>query len=161
MHVQNRMNSLWDICIFLGLVPKESDCIYVVRRQRVKLPSLSSSVALLPCRASAKGNLKVLHRPPHWSSMSSHSCHSSWRYSGPVLHTNLSPSCKREKKLEWRKKKRSMNLLIESGASCRFNPINLACTKVPCRFILCFKLRHSQTRRESPFSLILLIATCG
>ena len=27
MHVQNLMNSLWDIRIFLGLVPKESLCI--------------------------------------------------------------------------------------------------------------------------------------
>ena len=27
MHVQNQMNSLWDIRIFLGLVPKESHCI--------------------------------------------------------------------------------------------------------------------------------------
>ena len=27
MHVQNLMNSLWDIHIFLGLVPKESHCI--------------------------------------------------------------------------------------------------------------------------------------
>ena len=27
MHVQNLMNSLWDIRIFLGLVPKESPCI--------------------------------------------------------------------------------------------------------------------------------------
>ena len=27
MHVQNLMNSLWDIRIFLGLVPKESHCI--------------------------------------------------------------------------------------------------------------------------------------
>ena len=27
MHVQNLMNSLWDIGIFLGLVPKESPCI--------------------------------------------------------------------------------------------------------------------------------------
>ena len=26
MHVQNLMNSLWDIRIFLGLVPKESPC---------------------------------------------------------------------------------------------------------------------------------------
>ena len=26
MHVQNLMNSLWDIRIFLGLVPKESHC---------------------------------------------------------------------------------------------------------------------------------------
>jgi len=29
MHVQNLMNSLWDIRIFLGLVPKESHCISV------------------------------------------------------------------------------------------------------------------------------------
>ena len=28
MHVQNLMNSLWDIRIFLGLVPKESPCVY-------------------------------------------------------------------------------------------------------------------------------------
>jgi hypothetical protein len=28
MHVQNLMNSLWDIRIFLGLVPKESPCTY-------------------------------------------------------------------------------------------------------------------------------------
>ena len=27
MRVQNVMNSLWDIRIFLGLVPKESPCI--------------------------------------------------------------------------------------------------------------------------------------
>ena len=27
MHVQNLMNSLWDIHIFLGLEPKESHCI--------------------------------------------------------------------------------------------------------------------------------------
>ena len=27
------MNSLWDIRIFLGLVPNESLCIYVVRSQ--------------------------------------------------------------------------------------------------------------------------------
>ena len=29
MHVQNLMNSLWDIRIFLGLVPKESTCTWV------------------------------------------------------------------------------------------------------------------------------------
>ena len=28
MHVQNLMNSLWDIRIFLGLVPKESPCTF-------------------------------------------------------------------------------------------------------------------------------------
>ena len=33
MHVQNLMNSLWDICIFLGLVPKESPCIYTMLLQ--------------------------------------------------------------------------------------------------------------------------------
>ena len=27
MYVQNLMNSLWDIRIFLGLVPKETHCI--------------------------------------------------------------------------------------------------------------------------------------
>ena len=30
MHVQNIMNSLWDIRIFLGLVPKESPCTSTV-----------------------------------------------------------------------------------------------------------------------------------
>ena len=29
MHIQNLMNSLWDIRIFLGLVPRESPCIYI------------------------------------------------------------------------------------------------------------------------------------
>ena len=29
MHVQNLTNSLSDICIFLGLVPQESHCIYI------------------------------------------------------------------------------------------------------------------------------------
>jgi len=33
MHVQNLMNSLSDICIFLGLVPKESPCIIRIQRQ--------------------------------------------------------------------------------------------------------------------------------
>ena len=30
MHVQNLLNSLWDIRIFLGLVPKESPCIIIL-----------------------------------------------------------------------------------------------------------------------------------
>ena len=29
MHVQNLMNSFWDIRIFFGLIPKESPCIYI------------------------------------------------------------------------------------------------------------------------------------
>ena len=32
MHVQNLMNNLWDIVIFLCLVPKESHCIYYIQR---------------------------------------------------------------------------------------------------------------------------------
>ena len=34
MHVQNIMNSLWDIRISLGLVPKESPCISLVYHER-------------------------------------------------------------------------------------------------------------------------------
>ena len=33
MHVQNLMNSLWDIRIFLDLVPKESPCIFRKKRE--------------------------------------------------------------------------------------------------------------------------------
>ena len=40
MRVQNLMNSLWDIRIFLGLVPKESLCIYNNNELKVTQPEV-------------------------------------------------------------------------------------------------------------------------
>jgi len=52
MHVQNLMNSLWDIRTFLGLVPKESHCINLratywakILTVYVRLPTAIENVA--------------------------------------------------------------------------------------------------------------------
>ena len=38
MHVQNLMNSRWDIRIFSGLVPKESPCMWSLQEGTYRLP---------------------------------------------------------------------------------------------------------------------------
>ena len=96
LHVQNLMNSLWDIRIFLGLVPKESHCIC----RRKLLPQLnfakqffcaiSSCVTLEALLSLARDSLSQYRRTVA-------SCTSPWQpnkiqYISIALHGGVYPS---------------------------------------------------------------------